>query len=89
MSTPDPKLPFFDYGLFMPGQLGFHRIREFVGPKGVGEATIHGQLLIRDGLPILELAEKGRTVPGRLVRFDEEKAFQAYGRIYQPRDSFQ
>ena len=52
METPsDSNLPFFAYGLFRPGQLGYLRLKPHVGRVESGW-SLHGNLLDRDGLPI-------------------------------------
>ena len=75
----DPYLPFFTYGIFMPGQLGHHQISEFVirDPKNV---QVKGSLVIRDGIPLLK-PEGDHAVPGYLVHFEEMRAEDAYKKI--------
>ena len=65
----DPTLPFFSYGLFRPGQIGYGDIRTYVETSEEGWAT-HGELLERDGLPLL--AEGTDEVLGWLIRFKPE-----------------
>ena len=50
-------LPFFSYGLFRPGQLGFLRLKPFV--SAIRPETIGARLWIRDGLPIAEKDNMG------------------------------
>ena len=45
----DLELPFFSYGLFQPGQIGFGQIRPLVRETERGWTT-PGTLLERDGL---------------------------------------
>src|SRR3990172_4577555 len=72
-------LPFFAYGLFRPGQLGFLKLRELV--NNVSEpARVEGSLLLRDGLPIIHLNGRG-FVKGALLTFLPERAAEAYDRI--------
>jgi hypothetical protein len=75
MSLPDdPTLPFFTYGLFRPGQIGYGSIRIYVETSEKGWAA-QGELLERDGLPLL--AEGTNEVPGWLIRFKPESAIAA------------
>lgn len=79
MNLPDdPSLPFFTYGLFRPGQIGYGSIRAFVEVAEEGW-VVQGYLLERDGLPLL--AEGRREVPGWLIRFKPESAVAAYTAI--------
>lgn len=76
MSLPGSDLPFFAYGIFRPGQLGFLRLREFVR-RIEPDCAIGGTLRERDGLPIID--EEGRDiVKGSLLVFDKQKARNAY-----------
>jgi len=75
----DNSLPFFAYGLFKPGQLAFFQLRELVSSV-TDPAQIRGDLLLRDGLPIIDPA--GRNfVKGVLVTFWPERRAEAYSRI--------
>ncbi len=47
----DTRLPFFAYGVFQPGQLGFLRLKQLV--SGVQAGCLRGRLYERDGLPML------------------------------------
>jgi hypothetical protein len=71
--------PFFAYGLFRPGQLAFFQLSEFVS-KVADPAIIAGSLLLRDGLPILDLAGDG-SIRGALFEFRPDQAEDAYDRI--------
>jgi hypothetical protein len=71
-------LPFFAYGVFRPGELGFLRIKPFV--QTAIPATTAGGLLIRDGLPLLDQGTPGE-IRGTLLGFLPESAGQAYYRI--------
>lgn len=75
----DENLPFFAYGLFCPGQIGYFQLRDFVQSVDA-PATISGSLHLRDGLPILNPHGSG-TVAGALLRFRAGAAFDAYERI--------
>ncbi|MGH7092757.1 MAG: hypothetical protein ACREFB_04405, partial [Stellaceae bacterium] len=70
----DPSLPFFAYGLFRPGALGFCLIKRYVERIASGHAC--GDLLELDGLPIL--FDGCREINGRLIFFREQEARDAY-----------
>jgi hypothetical protein len=74
----EPTLPFFTYGLFRPGQIGYGSIRALVEASEEGW-VIRGELLERDGLPLL--AEGTGEVPGWLIRFKPEGAVAAFTTI--------
>ena len=75
MVTPDLDLPFFTYGLFRPGQIGFGRLRSFVAQHESGW-YVKGFLLERDGLPVLDKGE--HDIHGVLIHFLEGTSKQAY-----------
>jgi hypothetical protein len=76
----DISLPFFAYGIFRPGQLGFFQLKTFVG--AIEEPSqIVGSLLLRDGLPIIDPAGNG-NVNGALLHFATARAAEAaYDRV--------
>src|SRR4051794_28956120 len=74
----DLELPFFSYGLFQPGQIGFGQIRHFVRETERGWATL-GKLLERDGLPILDRGPE--QIAGCLIRFEPGHQAGAYAAI--------
>jgi len=76
----DSDLPFFSYGIFKPGQLGYFRISEYVSQVQDGE--IDGCLWIRDGIPLLDKLEPG-TVGGSLISFSPDEAHVAFEEIEQ------
>src|SRR4051794_32466633 len=79
MNLPDdPTLPFFTYGLFRPGQIGYGSIRALV-ETSEDRWIIQGELLERDGLPLL--AEGRDEVLGWLLRFKPASAVDAYTAI--------
>jgi len=51
--------PFFSYGLFKPGQLGYFRLEEMV--SDYRPAIIDGNILTRDEIPILDNKYSGRV----------------------------
>jgi hypothetical protein len=69
------ELPFFTYGLFRPGQIGFGRLQPLIATCEKGWHT-KGHLLDRDGLPILESGEG--EIAGALIRFREGVEKAAY-----------
>jgi hypothetical protein len=77
----DLSLPFFAYGLFKPGQLGFLRVRDHVSSIEDG-CSVHGQLRERDGLPIIDCEGTG-SVKGSLLWFIRDAAERAYARIVE------
>jgi hypothetical protein len=68
-------LPFFSYGLFRPGQIGFGRLRPFVASPEAGW-HVKGSLLVRDGLPVLDKGNE--EVQGVLIRFRDGVEQAAY-----------
>lgn len=74
----DTSLPLFAYGLFKPRQLGYHRIKRKV--RNTTSATVSGELLERDGLPILN-GEGHDQVSGFLIAFEKDEAESAYNEI--------
>lgn len=76
----DITLPFFAYGIFRPGQLGFFQLKDLVNDI-TDPSEIAGRLLLRDGLPIVDPNGHGH-VTGALLSFaTREAAEQAYDRI--------
>lgn len=82
MDRPDDiSRPFFAYGIFRPGQLGFFQLREFV--QEISDTIqIAGNLRLRDGLPIIDPEGKG-LVKGSLLQFSKADAGKAYDRILE------
>ncbi len=76
---PNIDRPFFAYGLFRPGQLGFFQLRDLVS-KVTDLARVAGSLRLRDGLPIIDSSGHG-LVKGALVTFLPERDVEAYNRI--------
>lgn len=54
------KLPFFAYGVFRTGELGFLSMANLVY-RVVEPACVRGDLRIRDGLPIIDPAGRSRS----------------------------
>jgi len=75
----DINRPFFAYGVFRAGQLGFLQLKGLV--SNITDPTeVSGSLLLRDGLPIIDPNGTGR-VKGVLLRFQPERTAEAYKRI--------
>lgn len=72
-------LPFFAYGVFRKGELGFLSISD-LADRVVESCRVRGSLLLRDGLPIID-PQGDSDVPGSLVSFREGLHKEAYGRI--------
>jgi hypothetical protein len=75
----DFNLPFFAYGVFRKGELGFLSISELVD-KVEEPVSVKGSLLLRDGLPIIN-PQGGSSVPGSLITFKKGHQREAYERI--------
>ena len=77
----DVTLPFFAYGIFKPGQLGYLRLKDLVA-NAVPDCEIKGALLIRDGLPIIdEKHGHSGTCTGTMLTFKPDAVEAAYQRI--------
>lgn len=84
-SMPPPSygdLPFFAYGLFKPGQLGFDSLRPNVLTVD-GEEGMDGVLYERDGVPLLVQRPEGskNRVQGTLITFAPESVGEVYTSI--------
>ncbi len=80
MNTPQNMVqPFFAYGIFRPGQLAYFQLRDLV-EEIADPAQCKGKLLLRDGLPIMDLTGTD-SVEGALLTFAPGKAQEAYERI--------
>ena len=75
----DISKPFFSYGIFKPGQLGYYRIENYVEKKNTNCYENH-RLLTRDGLPIIHDTKSGST-EGALLEFKDGKEKKAYQSI--------
>ena len=74
----ETDLPFFAYGLFRRGQLGFLRLRDFV--ERAEEGHVKGLVMERDGLPILD-SESQSAADGSLFWFKQGLTEAAYKSI--------
>lgn len=79
MSTPDPTLPFFAYGIFAPGQISFFQIKNSI--RRIENASASGVLRIRDGVPVLDANQKDGVVDGFRITFTDAAADVAYQAI--------
>ena len=75
----DISKPFFSYGIFKPGQLGYYRIENYVENKKIS-CYVNHRLLTRDGLPIIH-DTKGGSTEGALLEFKDGKEKKAYQSI--------
>lgn len=77
----DTTLPFFSYGLFRPGQIGFQTLRGDVAGHADGW-SISGRVKERDGLPVLlEARHESDEVEGTLIDFHTARQKDAYQSI--------
>ncbi|MBV9868551.1 MAG: hypothetical protein JO316_24620 [Abitibacteriaceae bacterium] len=76
---PNITLPFFAYGIFRPGQLAFHRVKDLVQETRT-QRSIRGTLRLRDGLPIIDPTGHGE-VQGDVLFFEPNAQADAYQRI--------
>lgn len=74
-------LPFFAYGVFCPGEIGFLKLKPFI-EKIDHDCHSLGKLLIRDGLTILSL-NGNDIVAGSLLHFVPKSAGRAYYSIVE------
>lgn len=81
MNLPEnTSLPFFAYGIFKQGQISYFTIRDHVENIKIGTKT-KGLLLIRDGIPLIDLSIHSSYVTGDLICFKENEAVSAYKNI--------
>ena len=76
----DINKPFFSYGIFRPGEIGFQIISEHVDLNKIENKTIKGSLKLRDGILIFD--QKGNdSIQGYLLFFKEGAESSAYESI--------
>ena len=80
------ELPFFSYGIFKPGELGYLSIQDLV--QSTEWASVKGNLMIRDGLPLAFL-EGNRNIQGYIVRLKKHSNKEAYQRIVDIEPKYQ
>jgi hypothetical protein len=73
-------LPFFAYGLFRGGQLGFLSLAAHLQWRLPG-AKVAGRLLLRDGLPVLNVEDAQCAVEGDVLAFRTDAGPAAYEAI--------
>lgn len=75
------SLPFLAYGIFRPGQLAFFQLADLVAELE-DPVAVPGRLLVRDGLPLVELGSGGfSATDGALLHFRSGAEVLAYERI--------
>ncbi len=74
----DLTMPFFTYGLLKPGELAFSRVEPFVTRQD--QATAHGTLWLRDGIPLFD-SDADRPVDGWLLWFDPAGLDAAWSKV--------
>ena len=75
----DMSLPFFAYGIFKPGQVAYHMIKDFV--ESTDKVHVDYTLYERDGIPIVFKEHDERKTYGYIIRFKQNDSFDAYDRI--------
>jgi hypothetical protein len=76
----DVSLPFIAYGIFKPGELAFLRLKPFVDK--VSPFTIRKQLMVRDGVPILNWQHtSAEGTDGFAIAFRKSDQMTAYKAI--------
>ncbi|MFW9996493.1 MAG: hypothetical protein ACFFD4_30900 [Candidatus Odinarchaeota archaeon] len=80
-------LPFFAYGLFKPGQLGFSQIKDYVSSHT--ECQIRGKLYVRDALPLADLQNTREMIKGMLLEFNTSDKSKAYRKMSDMEDGYQ
>lgn len=73
------ELPFFAYGIFRPGQLGFFQISDFV--ERFQQASVKALLVEKDGIPLLISKNLDRDCSGYLLFPKEDQAENFYKTI--------
>lgn len=70
------KKPFFAYGIFKPNQIAFSKIEDYAWKWEPHD--INREMLMRDGVPIIENVESTRTTRGYKIYFNKEDCESAY-----------
>lgn len=79
-------LPFFAYGLFMPGELAFFQIDPYV--SSAVRADVHAKVRARDGVPVLDVQEASDTSSGWRITFSDEGAAYAAISAMEPKSQY-
>ena len=79
-------LPFFSYGCFQPGEPAHRRIAKFLDVEPVFAAAT-GRLMVRDGLPLLDISNESSFTEGALLNFGPDWTNDAYTLVseFEPR----
>ena len=78
----DISCPFFSYGIFRVGGISFICVKEHI--KNIEKnKRAAGQLLVRDGIPILDTEEKSSYADGDIFYFKEAEREEAYKKIIE------
>jgi hypothetical protein len=85
--TPDPRLPFFAYGIFSPAEIAFFQIKSYV--RRITDASATGILRIRDGVPVLDARARDEVANGYRIEFNDADAELAYQAIQDMEPSTQ
>lgn len=85
----DRSLPLFVYGALKPGMPAFEHLRSLVALPYENTA-VTGELLVRDGLPLLKLIDHGK-VEGFLLRWISGSEIDGYEAVcdFEPREHYQ
>jgi hypothetical protein len=76
----DTSLPFFSYGIFRVGGISFICVKEHIKDVHKNKKAV-GQLLVRDGIPIIDTEERNAYSNGDIFYFKEAECEEAYGKI--------
>lgn len=76
LKLPNINLPFFAYGVFKKGQIGYSRIKDYI--KKEETFDVNYRMGIRDGIPILLENNQSRKTNGYLIEFNENDRKKAY-----------
>ena len=84
----DCSLPFFAYGFFKKGELGYHQIENFVNNEPI-DGYVSGRLYEKDGVPILKIERQSfNEIKGDIIYFTNPKvAYRSIGKM-EPRDLY-
>lgn len=81
-------LPLFVYGALKPGLPGFQCLRQFV--DSATEDAARGELLVRDGLPLLRVNDR-ESIGGWLLKWKDRHEDDAYSVVcaFEPRKHYE
>jgi hypothetical protein len=78
----DTSLPFFSYGIFRVGGISFISVKEHIKNIEKNKRAV-GQLLVRDGIPMLDTEEQSFYADGDIFYFKEAEIEDAYKKIIE------